>query len=486
MLLKRCIKNYALKMKLFSLALCMILAFDISAQGSHDNSSVNSINYIRINSYTSPIINITSIDDFIKLMDDNNATVVFYTEKLFLIQGASIMYVIDANGYKNITDYKNGNDRNFINGESYYFALENNLPNQGEVDYYKQEGFLTNADYQEASRLGFTHNNITEILIYGLITENDLRENLRYLNIIVYLMLYKNWQAEEDQIARQNAPQLNEYSYNDRDRIAREQENARLRRERLDQEGIQFIENSSIEALISEVEKINAFLEITIGDDNEIRSGISERGAIRKLSYFNYYLINIPIKTEKDSILYYVCKFLQYSNINEYLNINTESALKYINYNYKQFTLKQTDQIIRHFSFDSIRDFLDADTANIPNGNDYNLVFSYNITLEQLNQNRTFIMELENIKQRYLSNIDISLFGGNKEIISFVIYNLLKQQRGIPITYVNFINNVQREHSNNSIYRNLSFDQRMIMTTFEQIPQINNLFVISNDSFYLK
>ena len=463
-------------MKLFSLVFCMVLVFEISAQGnSQGNSSLNSINYISINSYTSPSININSIDDFIKLMEDNNTTVVFYTEKLFLIQGASIMYVIDTNGYNNIADYKNGNDRNFINGESYYFALENNLPNQREVDYYKQEGFLTNADYQEASRLGFTHSNITERRIYGLITENDLRNNLRYLNIIVYLISYKNWQAMEDQVARQNAPQLNIYSYNDRDRIAREQENARLQRERLDQEGLQFIENSSIEELIAKFGRIERRVLIG-GGYSEARRDV--RGEIRKLNYFDYYFIDIPLESEKDSIFYYACKFLQYSNINEYRNNNTE------------YTLKETEQIMRRFSFDSIRDFLYADTANIPNGNDYKLIFSYNITLEQLNQNRTFIMELESIKQRYLSNIDISSFGSYrdniKEIVSFIIYNLLRQQKGIPLTYTSFINNVQREYSNNSIYRNLNFDQRMIVTTFEQIPQINNLFVISNDSFYLK
>jgi hypothetical protein len=482
-------------MKLFPFVFCMILAFDISAQDFQENSSLNSINYISINSYTSPIINITSIDDFIKLIDDNNTTVVFYTEKLFLIQGTSIMYVIDANGYNNITDYKNGNDRNFINGESYYFALENNLPNQGEVDYYKQEGFLTNADYQEASLLGFTHSNITERRIYGLITENDLRNNLRYLNIIVYLISYKNWQAMEDQVARQNAPQLNTYSYNDRDRIAREQENARLQRERLDQEGLQFIENSSIEELIAKFGRIERRALIG-GGYSDARRDV--RGEIRKLNYFDYYLVDIPLESEKDSIFYYACKFCQYSNINEYRNNNTV------------FTLKETEQIMRRFSFDSIRDFLDADTANIPNGNDYNLIFSYNITLEQLNQNRTFILELESIKQRYLSNLDVSSLGGDrekinfraievgrnrygyqdkaniKEIVSFIIYNLLRQQRGIPMTYTNFINDVQREYSNNSIYRNLSFDQRIIMTIFEQIPQINNLFVISNDSFYLR
>jgi len=481
-------------MKLFSLVFCMILTFEIFAQGnSQRNSSVNLINYIKINDYTSPSINVTSIDDFIKLMDDNNTTVVFYTEKLFLIQGASIMYIIDTNGYNNIKDYKNGNDRNFNNGESYYFALENNLPNQEEVDYYKQEGFLTNADYQEASRLGFTHSNIAERRINGLITENDLQKNLKYLNIIVYLISYKNWQATQDQIARQNTSQLNTYSYNDRNRAAWE-ENARLQRERLDQEGIQFIENSSIEELIAKIGRIERRALISGGySDSDARRDVS--GEIRKLNYFDYYFIDIPLGTDKDSIFYYACKFCQYSNVNDYKNNNTA------------YTLKGTEQFIRRYSFNTIRDFLDADTANIPNGNDYNLVYSYNITLEQLNQNRAFIMELENIKQRYLSNIDTSLFGRDrektsfrvadvgknnqyksnyKEIISFVIYNLLKQQKGIPITYTDFINNVQREYSNNSIYRNLGFDQRMIMTTFEQIPRINNLFVISNGIFYLK
>jgi hypothetical protein len=465
-------------MKLMLLIFNIFLAFNVFAQG---NVSTNSVNYIKINNYTSPSINIASINDFLKLMNDNKITDVFCTEKLFLIQGPSVMYIIDANGYKNLIDYKNGNDKNFLNGESYYFALENNLPNQAEVDYYKREGYLTNTDYQDATRLGFTHSNITERKLYGLITENDLQKNLRYLNIIVYLMSYKNWQAIEDQIASQNMSSIN----------VRLQSQS----ERLDQEGLRFIENSNIEELILKIGRIERRELIGGGyNDNEARREI--RGVIRKLNYFDYYLVDIPLESEKDSIFYYACKFCQYSNINEYRNNNTV------------FTLKQTEQIMRRFSFDSIRDFLDSDSANIPNGNDYNLVFSYNITLEQLNQNRTFIMELERIKQRYLSNMDLTSFGGfirdkinfraseierayNRkanmmEIFAFTIYNLLKQQKGVPVTYTNFINNVQKENNDNPIYRYLSFDQNTITTIFNQVPQIKNLFMVSDDSFYMK
>ncbi|GHU04394.1 hypothetical protein FACS1894147_09490 [Spirochaetia bacterium] len=156
------------------LASCSINAF---TQGT-----IGSVDYIKVNSYNSPNLNIVNIDDFIKLMNDNKSRDVYVTGDQFIILGPSVMYTIDTNGYENIADYKSGNDKKFSNGASYYFALENNLPNQTEVDYYKQEGFLTKEDYHDAVRLGFTHSAIGSMSINGFITKEDFQKNVKYLN----------------------------------------------------------------------------------------------------------------------------------------------------------------------------------------------------------------------------------------------------------------------------------------------------------------
>lgn len=405
--------------KIYLLLFIIILSQPVFSQG---NRPLDSLNYTRIENFTSPNVNIVDINDFIKLINENNVTTVFFNDKLFLINATSIVYIINSNGYKNVNDYKNGN-KNFTDGDSYYFAIENTLPNQKEVDYYKQELFITNSDYQEATRLGFTHSNVEKKGIYGLITKEDIQKNIKYLNIIYFLKTYKNWQAYKDELAKQ-------------------------------------LENTDVELIISK-----------FGNNQ-----------IKKMKNFNYYLVTISLDSEKDSMFYYACKFCQYTDINDYKKNNTK------------FTIKGTERIFQQFSFSSIETFLAGDTVNVTNGKDYNLMVDYgNITVEQLNQNRALINELESIKQKYLKNIDMANFysynsskADIKGIISFAIYNMLKMQKGIPVSSTIFINNVNKEYGTNTIYNKIMFDQSTISKIFENIPQIKNMFVTNYDIFYLK
>jgi len=430
----------------------IILSQPVYSQG---NRSLDSLSYIRLENYTSQVIKIGNINDFIKLINDNKVTTIFFNDELFLIQGTSTAYIINTNGYKNVNDYQNGNNKNFTDGESYYFAIENTLPNQKEVDYYRQEGFITNSDYHEATRLGFTHSNVEKKGIYGLITKEDMQKNIKYLNIIYYLKTYKNWRAYETQLVRQNTTQL---SNSDRNRITRE-ENSRQQREQKEKEGLAFLENTDLDLIISRF------------DNNQIK----------KMKNFNYYLVNIPLDSEKDSIFYYACKFCQYTDINDYKKNNSK------------LTIKGTERILQQFSFNSIEAFIAGDDVNATNGNDYNLMVNYgNITLEQLNQNRAFINELESIKQKYLNNIDMTKLYDDKRIISFTIYSMLKMQKGIPVSSTLFVNNIEKEYSTITIYNNIRFSQYTISRIFENIPQIKNMFVINYDNlnnsyiFYLK
>ena len=197
--------------------------------------------------------------------------------------------------------------------------------------------------------------------------------------------------------------------------------------------------------------------------------------------FWTLVIINIPLHVEKDSILFYAAKFGQYANMTEYNTTRTA------------FTIKGTDRIIQRYHFDTVENLLNADSRRIPNGNDLNLANLYSLTIEQLNENRILIRELENIKQRFLSNItdDGARFSshrrsGRRERYAFVIYNLQRLQRNIPTTPAGFINNVRQEFGDNHIMQILNFDPSIIAEVFDQVLQIRNQFAISDDSFFRK
>jgi len=83
-------------MKKIALFLLVILSQPVFSQG---NKSINSLNYIKFENYSSPSMNIADVNDFIKLINDNNVTTVFFNDNLFLIHGPSMVYTINSNGY---------------------------------------------------------------------------------------------------------------------------------------------------------------------------------------------------------------------------------------------------------------------------------------------------------------------------------------------------------------------------------------------------
>ncbi|GMO53614.1 MAG: hypothetical protein Pg6C_20050 [Treponemataceae bacterium] len=425
---------------LFTLLILPIFPHIACAQ---EKSVIPSLNYIRITNFSSSTITVESIDDFIGLINKNKTSDVFVTDKLFLIQGQSLLYAISTNEYKRIDDYRAGNNRGFKNGTDYYLAIENNMPDQAEVDYYKQETFLTPADYQDAAKNGFTHYNGEVKKIYGLIDSETLQKNIRYLYAIQYFRQYKNIKSSD-------------YGY---------------------QDYLKSLQSTDIDYFIR-----------------------SNYGYIKRLQFFDMYLIDFPVdKSSSDAVFYYAAKFGQYANINDYKTGSTD------------FTIKNTDKIYKKYGFENIKNFVDADAAKVPNGNDYNLMFEYGISINQLNQHRQLIDELEAIKKKYLANLDIKDltmpnqryverskqnfsaagigYGGvrwanTKEQCAFAIYNLLKLKKGVPISFESFISAVKNDYPDISAVFGL--DKNYIIFVLNTVPQIKGIFVTSEDSFYLK
>ncbi|GHU04407.1 hypothetical protein FACS1894147_09530 [Spirochaetia bacterium] len=75
-----------------------------------------------------------------------------------------------------------------------------------------------------------------------------------------------------------------------------------------------------------------------------------------------------------------------------------------------------------------------------------------------------------------------------KSMFAFTIFTLLKQPKGVPVTYSNFVQTVQREYGDMNIYQNLSFDAGTVASVLSSIPSINSLVVNNSESaaFILK
>lgn len=140
-------------------------------------------------------IPLTNINDFLKLISDYGIKHIFYTKDQFYFQAPSMSmpYTIPSNGYKNLDDYQAGGGL-YTDGKSYYYAIQNQLNGQEEVDYYKKEYFINPDDFKKAQKDGFVKskpaNRITRIS--GIIKKADLQKSIYFANAIIWLMYYKS------------------------------------------------------------------------------------------------------------------------------------------------------------------------------------------------------------------------------------------------------------------------------------------------------
>ena len=253
------------------------------------------ITYIPIqntNNITSIVI--SDIKDFRRLITDYNVKHVLYTNSVFLIQAVALPFPFSilSNGYKSIVDFQNGNEKNFRDGASYYYANQNKLTNQEEVDYYKQETFFSPEDYRQAQKEGFVKNNAAIKLtkISGIIKKSDLEKNIRFANVIIYLMYYQ----QSDTVRS-------------------------------------FLDNKEIYRLL-----------LPFGNSRNTTNIIAEFKS-------GYYYVNLDLNTifpnsnksiysYNDAIFFYACKFAQYTHFDDYISTNFPAVQNL-------YTIKNTETI---------------------------------------------------------------------------------------------------------------------------------------------
>ena len=138
-------------------------------------------------------ISLSNINDLSTLISDYKINHVFFTENMFLVQAPSIMvpFSIPSNGFKNIADCQRGSA--YTNGAAYYYAVENKLNSQEEVDYFRQERFLTSDDYRQAQKDDFVKTGAGNRMsrISGIIKKSDLEKNIYFANAIIYYLYYQ-------------------------------------------------------------------------------------------------------------------------------------------------------------------------------------------------------------------------------------------------------------------------------------------------------
>jgi hypothetical protein len=256
-------------------------------------NQIANLKYIPVNSFNATnSISVKDISDFSTLIVDYKINHVFYNNNIFFIQNEALPVPasIASNSYKSISDYQKGKDIGFKDGTAYYYAVDNKLNTQEEVDYYKHEKFFSSADYRQAQKDGFVKfaaprmNKIT-----GIIKKSDLEKNIYFANAIIYFLYYQSTDLVKS-----------------------------------------FLDNKDVVALTLPFTGVNTN-----------RNNYSSNNIIVEFKG-GYYYINLDISAlgvQSDAVFYYACKFAQYLNNADYL-------AKYSSGN--NFSIKNSDIISKN------------------------------------------------------------------------------------------------------------------------------------------
>ncbi|GHT72093.1 hypothetical protein FACS1894110_26310 [Spirochaetia bacterium] len=160
-----------------------IVASAISAQ--------DSLTYIEISNHTAKtVITVQTIGEYRKLIEQYKIQIILYDANSFFFENNTVLYSIASNGYKTIYEYETGFTQGFKNGESYYFAQENGLATQDEVDNYESENYLAVGEvYLPQSKISvlpkFDEIKIRQNMVYPRVAWDSGIEGTVYLELFI-------------------------------------------------------------------------------------------------------------------------------------------------------------------------------------------------------------------------------------------------------------------------------------------------------------
>jgi hypothetical protein len=272
--------------------------------------------YIEVDTFVSKYkINFKNIEDFEYFIKENNIKYIFYSnQKCFLVIFDSLVYSfaydLQEGYYKTIEDYKDGNLKKFTSCTDYYNAVKNDLKDQEEEAYYKKSLFLSVNDYKNALEYDFIGNEVEKkysVPIIGLISKEDLKENIYYANVAFSIYLDKNFLSPNGELKINN------------------------------------FEDKNIDEFIKR-------------HKGKIESLYNNKKIITEwYDYFFIYLdINMPTayrKYEKeDAVFFYYTKFAQYDFLSEFLNSRIMSEKSFHLSNSGFYIMKNTNNILKEMN----------------------------------------------------------------------------------------------------------------------------------------
>lgn len=145
-------------------------------------------------------IAVTDMADFMKIIKDHKVKNVFFSKEQFVLQIDSVLYTIDSAGFTTIEDYLAGKET-FGDGDAFYAAKKYGLKTRPEVDYFRNEDFLSGEDYAAALKAGFVNNTVKPKpkSVTGLLTAAELRKNIYFVDALFSILLYKESEENEKQ-----------------------------------------------------------------------------------------------------------------------------------------------------------------------------------------------------------------------------------------------------------------------------------------------
>jgi hypothetical protein len=297
-----------------------------------EGAKPDNLTYVEIQKLTSPtIITLQSVDEWRKLIQQYNISVILYNANTFYFEYNTLIYCIASNGYKKINEYENGFRFGFKNGESYYFALENKLSNQEEVDYFKTQNFIASADFFDARSMGLINNNVQNKIsnVIGLIRKSDFQKLARYINIL----LYSN---------DSSSMPLENIHTTDTEEIARRS-------------------NGYIRPFGETMYYVS--IPVIYRDNN---------------SYYHRNGQNNSMIGD-EALFYYALKTAQYSNVAEYIQITKTNNYKGIMNSTSgiHYNIKNNEMLTKELGYEKYEDFEDSMSRKITNSKDYYVVSKY-------------------------------------------------------------------------------------------------------------
>lgn len=363
-------------------------------------------------------IAVTDMADFMKIIKDHKVKNVFFSKDQFVLQIDSVLYTIDSAGFSTIEDYQAGKET-FGDGDAFYAAKKYGLKTRPEVDYFRNEDFLSGEDYAAALKAGFVNNSVKPKpkSVTGLLTAAELRKNIYFVDALFSILLYKESERNEKQGILKNTD-------------------------------IGFLVNLG-GGSIRPLDKGMYYLNIR-----------TDKRQVSLEDWINS-VLDRKARGHSDALLYYMASLSQFKTAEEYQAAITAGDA----------TIRGTKERCMAAGFKTLEQVEKAIATGFASGGEYSLATDY-----QLKNNaeyaaaKTRIEGYEKLKKTY---------GLKTRIEAFVVERMLALPAGVPISLDRFAEQYNAAIAEDQLLAKASYkiDAKFLDGLFNMTPTLEGLFV---------